>query len=84
MNARRPSRWLAGIFLLCGLLLLYREFVLTYSTDGTYPIFGNIFKGCAGSNAAIGIANFRIIHVTAGFANVLFHKLFVFSVNNNV
>jgi hypothetical protein len=56
-------------------LLLYREVILAYSADGAYPIFRDVFKGCAWGDAAIRIANFWVIHVTTGFANVLFHKL---------
>ena len=56
-------------------LLLYREVVLAYSADGANPVLGNVFKGCAWSDTAIRIANFWVIHVTAGLADVLFHKL---------
>ena len=57
-------------------LLLDGEIVFAYAADGAYPIFGNVFKGCAGGDAAIGVAYFGVIHITAGFANVLLHKLF--------
>ncbi len=52
----------------------FAELVLAYATNRAYPIFGEIFKSCAGSNAAIGVAHCRIVFVSANVANVLFHK----------
>ena len=57
------------------LLLLYREVVLANAADGANPVFGNVFKSCAGSDAAIGVSYFRVIHITTSVANVLFHNL---------
>ena len=57
------------------LLLLYGEVVLAYAADGAYPVLRNVFEGSAGSDAAVRIAYFRVIHVTTSVANVLFHNL---------
>jgi hypothetical protein len=54
--------------LFCGLEVLF-----AYAADGTYPILGKIFKSRAGSNTVIGIANFRIILITAYIAYIFFH-----------
>ena len=58
--------------------LLFREIALAYTTDGTYPIVGNVFEGSAGSNAAVGIAYLRVVDVTTYIAYILFHKAFLF------
>ena len=54
--------------------LFRREVALTYTTNGAYPVFGNVFEGGAGLDTAIGIAGFRIIDVTTDVANILFHR----------
>ena len=46
------------------------EGVLAETAPGAYPIVGNVLESSAGSNAGVGIANFRIVLVTAG-ADVL-------------
>jgi hypothetical protein len=58
------------------LLLFCREVVLAYAADGAYPVFGDVFEGGAGGDAVVGVAHFRVIHVTTGVANVLFHTFF--------
>ena len=63
-------------------LLFYREVVLTNTADGAYPILGDVFKRCSGSDTAIGIAYFWIINITTCVANVLFHNLKHFLVSN--
>ena len=66
-------------------LLFYREVLFAYSADGAYPILGEILEGCAWSDAAVGIAYFGVINITACVANVLFHNVFfVLRVNNMV
>ena len=42
------------------------ESVLAQTADGAYPVIRDIFPGRAGSNAAVGIAGFRIIDIAAG------------------
>jgi hypothetical protein len=66
-------------------LFLNGEIVFSYSTDGTNPIIGNIFEGCSGSYAAVGIAYFRVVNITACVANVLFHdNVWFLRVNNMI
>ncbi len=50
-----------------------REAVLANAAKRAGPAVGDGFKGSAGSDAAIGIAFFWVIDVTADVANVLFH-----------
>jgi hypothetical protein len=57
--------------------LLFREIALAYTTDGTYPIVGNVFEGSAGSNAAVGIAYLRVVDVTTYIAYILLHDVFI-------
>jgi len=50
-----------------------REAVLADAAKRAFPAVGNGFKRSAGSDAAIGIAFFWVVDVTADVANVLFH-----------
>lgn len=57
--------------------------VFTNATDGTNPIFRNIFKCCSGGDASIGIAFCWIVNVSAGFTDILLHNvIFVFIINS--
>ena len=56
------------------LLFCFFEHVLADSADGADPVIGNILKGCAGSDAAVGITNLRIIHISAGITYILIHN----------
>jgi hypothetical protein len=42
------------------------EGIFAQTADGTYPVFRDILPGCAGGDAAVGIADFRIIDIAAG------------------
>ena len=42
------------------------EHVLAQAADGADPIFGDIFPGGAGSDAAVGIADGGVIDIAAG------------------
>lgn len=63
-----------GLFFKTQHRLFFREVALAYSTDGAHPIIGNVFEGSARSNAAVGIAYFRVINVTTYVANILLHN----------
>ena len=65
-------------------LFLYGEVVLAYAADGAYPVFGDVFKGSAGGDAAVGVAYFGVINVTTGVANVLFHNRHVLKVKYDI
>ena len=39
--------------------------ILAHAADGADPIIGNILKGSAGSDTAIGIAKLGVVNVTA-------------------
>ena len=55
------------------ILLFFYEGILTYAADGADPILREIFKCGSGRDAAVGIANLRVVYVAAWFANVSFH-----------
>ena len=55
------------------ILFLY-EYVLAEAANGANPIVGNVLKGGAGSDTAVGIANLGIVNIAAG-AYVLFHSM---------
>lgn len=57
--------------MLCRRLILLKR-ILAQSANRTYPIFRNIFKGGSGSDAAVGISDFGIVHIAAG-ANIFLH-----------
>ena len=61
--------------LLFFLVFSRREVALAYTAEGAYPILGNVFKGCACSDAAIRIAYFGVVHITAYVAHILFHRI---------
>lgn len=49
------------------------KLVLAYSTQGAYPIFGQIGKCGSRLNAIIGIAHCRVVHIATYVANKFFH-----------
>ena len=56
-------------------LILYNlEVFLSNAADGAYPVFGNIFKRSARSNAAFGITYLGVVNPVTYSANVLLHK----------
>ena len=55
--------------------LLRTEIFLAYAANWANPILGDVFKSCSRLYAIVGIAYFWVIHITAGLADVLFHKL---------
>jgi hypothetical protein len=50
----------------CLALLGGSEGVLAQAADGADPILRDILPGCAGSDTAFGISDFRIIDIAAG------------------
>lgn len=52
--------------------------IFACAADGANPIFGDVFKSGAGSDAAIGIAYFGVINPLAGNANIFFHDALSF------
>ena len=55
-------------------LFLSREILLANATDGAHPVVGQVLEGGAGGYTVVGVAQFRIIDITAGVANILFHS----------
>jgi len=55
-----------------------REAVLADAAKRAGPVVGNGLKGGAGGDAAIGVAFFWVVDVTADVANVLFHFCVIF------
>jgi hypothetical protein len=49
------------------------EGILPHAAEGADPIPGYIFKGSPRLHAAVGIALFRIINITAYITNIFFH-----------
>lgn len=66
--------FLRFVLRLSGLLL---KVLFTHSAYRAYPVVGNIFECCAGSDSSGGISYFRIIDPVADGASILFHN-FVF------
>ena len=58
-----------------GILLLLRlclgELILAYAAEGAYPVSGEVFKGCAGSDAVFGITYCGVVFIPANVTNVL-------------
>lgn len=52
-------------------LFLGSKVALVHSAVGAGPIFGEVFKFGAGSNAVVGITDFGVINITTDFADVL-------------
>lgn len=65
----KKNRAKALFFLCFGFEILFAD-----AADGAAPVVGKIFESGARGYAVIGIALGGVIHVTADFANVLFHK----------
>ena len=53
------------------------ELVLTYAAGGANPVFGEVCKCGAGSDAVVRIANCGVILITADVTYVLFHVVLV-------
>ena len=58
----------------CFFLCFGFEILFADAADGAAPVVGKVFESGARGYAVIGIALGGVIHVTADFANVLFHK----------
>ena len=63
---------------LCTDGLRFAEVALTYSAQGAYPIFWQVFKGRTGLDAVVGITYCGVVLVTADVANILLHSCQVF------
>ena len=55
--------------------LFFRETGFFHAAHRAGPVGRKIFKGGAGGDAVVRIANLGIIHVTAKVANVFFHNI---------
>jgi len=44
------------------------------AADRAYPVIWNICKGSSGRNAAVGIADFGIVHIAARYTDPFFHN----------
>ena len=56
--------------------LLFSHFfklVFANAAEGAHPIFGDILKGRAGSDAALGVTHFGVVNPIAYDATILFH-----------
>jgi hypothetical protein len=58
-----------------------RKFVFSYAALRAYPVVGQIFKGSSGGNTVVGIADRRVVHITACIADILFHRSLLFRFN---
>ena len=47
--------------------------ILSYATDGAYPIIGDVFEGGAGFDVTVRVAHFGVVNPIAYGADVLFH-----------
>ena len=68
-------------FLIRRLFLFRTEIVLAHATEGAHPILGKVLKRCSGLDAAVGVAYFWVIDITASVAYILFHFLRYYNVN---
>lgn len=57
------------------MLLLLRELVFVCSAYRADIIFGEVFEGCAGLYAVVGVAYFGVILPSAYIAYILFHNV---------
>jgi hypothetical protein len=55
--------------------LLFREIFLAYTAQGAYPVGWEVFEGCSGGYAVVGIAYCGVVYVAASVANILFHNV---------
>lgn len=60
-------------------LFLHFKLVFSYTTQWAYPIFGDIGPCSAWSYVVVGVANFRVINITAYYAYIFFHNSHFFS-----
>ena len=49
------------------------KFIFAYAAEGANPVFGEVFKGCAGFDAGIGVAHFGVVNPVADNTFVLLH-----------
>ena len=49
------------------------KFIFAYAAEGANPVFGKVFKGCAGFDAGIGVAHFGVVNPVADNTFVLLH-----------
>jgi len=49
------------------------EHILAYAAQRAAPVVRQVLKCCAGSNAMLRVALFRVISITAGIAKIFFH-----------
>lgn len=59
------------------------EYFLTHSAEGANPIFGEVFKTCAGGDASFGVTNFGVVNVVTNGAKILFHSSNILVVSNS-
>ncbi len=60
----------------CRSLLLFREILFPRAAKRTNPIFGQVVEGSSGIDSVVGVSFFRVVHITAYVANILFHDSF--------
>ena len=60
------------------LLLDNAEVVLANTAEGAYPVVWNILESCSRLDAAVRIAYFRVIDITAYITYILLHNDSVF------
>lgn len=64
--------------------LLFLEVRFIDGAEGTDPVGGQVFELGAGSDAVLRIALCRVILIPADVANILFHIVLDFRVNNSI
>ena len=55
-------------------ILLDGKLLLAYAAEGAGEVFGDVLKGSAGGNVALGTAGSGIVFPAADGADVLFHN----------
>lgn len=56
-------------------LFHYFEIFFSDTTEGAYPVVGNFFKRCSGSDSSIGVSHGRVVNPIAYDATILFHNV---------
>ena len=57
---------------------------LIYRAEGAHPVGGQVLELGAGSDAVVGVALRGVILIPADVANILFHIVLDFRVNNSI
>ena len=55
--------------------LHFYKYIFSKSAKRAHPVVGNIFKGCAGGDSTVRVADVRVIDVAAGFTHILVHDI---------